>query len=161
MHRFIWSLMVIGLLAGQTYSAAPEQTPGPVSDKALQAYRNDVQGNRADIISKNLTLTADQAAKFWPAYAKFQQEQTTIVDAQLKSIQQYVASFATLDDAAALAHVNALLTRDDQMQELRSRWLTEFQNILPARLAARVIQIDRRLGLAHQMQMSSELPLIY
>ena len=84
----------------------------------MQAYRNDVQGNRADIISKNLTLTADQAAKFWPAYAEFQQEQTTIVDAQLKSIQQYVASFATLDDAAALAHVNALLTRDDQMQEL-------------------------------------------
>ena len=161
MHGFIWSLIVIGLLAGQTYSAAPEQTPGPLSDKAIQAYRNDVQGVRADIIAKNLTLTADQAAEFWPAYAEFQQEQTTIVDAQLKSIQQYVASFATLDDAAALAHVNALLTRDHQMQELRSRWLTEFQNILPARLAARVIQIDRRLGLAHQMQMSSELPLIY
>ena len=161
MHRFIWSLMVIGLLAGQTHSAAPEQAPGPVSDKALQAYRNDVQGNRADIISKNLSLTADQAAKFWPAYSEFQQEQTTIVDAQLKSIQQYVASFATLDDAAALAHVTALLARDHQMQELRSRWLVQFQNILPARLAARVIQIDRRLGLAHQMQMSSELPLIY
>jgi hypothetical protein len=161
MHKFIWSLMVIGLVAGQTYSAAPEQAPGPVSDKAIQAYRNDVQGGRADIIAKNVALTADQAAKFWPEYAKFQQEQTTIVDAQLKSIQQYVASFATLDDAAALALVNALLTRDDQMQQLRARWLIEFQNILPARLAARVIQIDRRLGLAHQMQMSSELPLIY
>ena len=39
MHRFVCSLMVLGLLAGQTYSAAPEQTPGPLSDKAMQAYR--------------------------------------------------------------------------------------------------------------------------
>jgi len=37
----------------------------------------------------------------------------------------------------------------------------EFQKILPARTAARVIQIDRRLGLAAQLAISAQLPLIY
>jgi len=162
MRRLVWSLTAIGLLAGQAYSAAPRQQPPAVpTDQALEAYRNDLQGARAGTLAKNLTMTADQAAKFWPAYARFQAEQSAIVDEQLKALQQYVASYATLDDAAALALVNANLGRDLQMQELRTKWLAEFQQILPARVAARVIQIDRRLGLAHQLSMSSHIPLIY
>jgi len=111
--------------------------------------------------SSTLTLTADQAAKFWPAYSKFQAEQATIVDAQLAAMQKYVTSFGSIDDAKALEYTNANLARDQQMFELRSKWLKEFQKILPARIAARVIQIDRRLGIAHQLFLSSQLPLIY
>ena len=47
------------------------------------------------------------------------------------------------------------------MNTLRNKWLAEFQKILPARIAARVIQIDRRLSLAAQLSISSQLPLIY
>ena len=36
-------------------------------------------------MAKNLTLTAEQAAKFWPAYSQFQAEQTVIVDQQLEA----------------------------------------------------------------------------
>jgi phage terminase large subunit-like protein len=126
----------------------------------MNAYRKDLQGERADIMAKNLTLTAEQAAKFWPEYAKFQAEQSAILDEQLKGIQQYVAGYAKLDDATALTLVKANLARDAQMQVLRTKWLTEFQKIVPTRLAARVIQIDRRLGLAHQLSMSAQIPLI-
>jgi len=37
----------------------------------------------------------------------------------------------------------------------------EFQKVLPARLAARVVQIDRRLALATQMQLVSRIPLVH
>jgi phage terminase large subunit-like protein len=126
----------------------------------MNAYRKDLQGERADIMAKNLTLTAEQAAKFWPEYAKFQAEQSAILDEQLKGIQQYVAGYTKLDDATALTLVKANLARDAQMQTLRTKWLAEFQKIVPTRIAARVIQIDRRLGLAHQLSMSAQIPLI-
>jgi Spy/CpxP family protein refolding chaperone len=138
-----------------------QQAAAPSADEALKAYRNDLQGARADIMAKNLTLTAEQAAKFWPAYSQFQTEQTVIVDQQLQAMKKYADSFATLDDATALAQVNANLNRDLQINTLRKKWLAEFQKILPARVAARVIQIDRRLGLAAQLSISSQLPLIY
>jgi len=112
-------------------------------------------------MAKNLTLTAEQAAKFWPVYAKFQTEQAAIVDEQLKALQSYADNFRTLDDAAAMSLVKANLARDLQMNTLRTKWLDEFGKIVPARTAARVIQIDRRLGLAHQLSLSSQLPLIY
>ena len=162
MRRFVWSLIAVSVLAAQSYSAAPAQKPpAAATDEALKTYRADIQGERADIMAKNLTLTADQAAKFWPAYSKFQAEQATIVDAQLAAMQKYVTSFGPIDDAKALEYTNANLARDQQMFELRSKWLKEFQKILPARIAARVIQIDRRLGIAHQLFLSSQLPLIY
>jgi len=162
MRRFVWTLIAVSMLAGQSYSlTATQQHPAAATDEALKVYRADLQGERADIMAKNLTLTADQAAKFWPAYSKFQAEQGTIVDAQLAAMQKYVASYGNIDDAKALEYANANLTRDQQMFDLRSKWLKEFQKILPARVAARVIQIDRRLGLAHQLFLSSQLPLIY
>ena len=160
MRRFVWALVASGLLATQVYSAAPQQTPAGPTDATMNAYRKDLQGERADIMAKNLTLTAEQAAKFWPEYAKFQAEQSAILDEQLKGIQQYVASYAKLDDATALTLVKANLARDAQMQALRTKWLAEFQKIVPTRIAARVIQIDRRLGLAHQLSMSAQIPLI-
>lgn len=162
MRRFVWSLIAIGVLSVQlTPAVAAQQAAALSADDALKAYRNDLQGVRADIMAKNLTLTAEQAAKFWPAYSKFQAEQTVIVDQQLRAMKTYADSYATLDDAAALAQVKANLNRDLQINGLREKWLVEFQKILPARTAARVIQIDRRLGLAAQLSISSQLPLIY
>ena len=162
MRRSVRSLIAIGLLSLQlSPGLAARQAAKPSADDALKSYRNDLQGARADIMAKNLTLTAEQAAKFWPAYSQFQAEQTVIVDQQLQAMKQYADAFATLDDAAALAQVTANLGRDLQMNTLRKKWLAEFQKILPVRLAARVIQIDRRLGLAAQLAISAQLPLIY
>ena len=111
-------------------------------------------------MAKNLTLTAAQAAKFWPVFEAYQKEQNVIMDAQLKSLQKYVASYQTLDDAGALAFINAHLERDAKMTALRKKWLAEFQKVVPAKLAARAMQIDRRLSLAAQMEVSAQLPLV-
>jgi len=173
MRRLTLSLSLIaaiGLLSVRAYSAGTPQRATPASttvapaqtpEAALKALREDLQGTRADIMAKNLTLTADQAAKFWPLYAKFQAEQSVIVDQQFQAIKRYADSFATMDDATALSTITAHLSRDLQINTLRTKWLAEFQKILPARLAARAIQIDRRLGLAEQMTISAQLPLIH
>ena len=147
--------------AQQTRTANPAPAPAPTVDDVLKALRSDLQGNRADIVAKNITLTAEQAAKFWPMFDAYQKEQNAIMDAQLKGVLQYVDGFATLDDASALSLVNTHLTNDSRMVALRQKWLAEFQKILPAKLAARVIQIDRRLSLAVQTEISARIPLIH
>jgi hypothetical protein len=161
MRKVFWSVTVIALLSGAAYSAAAQQTKAPSTDEMLKTYRNDLQGVRADVLAKNITLTPDQAAKFWPAYAKFSAEQSAIVDEQMKGVQKYADTYASLDDAGATSLVSALLARDTQMAALRTKWLAEFSKIVPARVAARAIQIDRRLGLAHQMSISAQIPLVY
>src|SRR4249920_547268 len=120
MRKFARSLVMIGLFSAPL---AAQQAAAPSTDDALKAYRNDLQGVRADIMAKNLTLTADQAAKFWPAYSQFQAEQSVIVDEQLQAVKKYADGYATLDDAGALAQVDANLSRDLQINTLRRKWL--------------------------------------
>jgi len=126
----------------------------------LKALRHDLQAGRAEIIARNVSLTSDQAAKFWPVFEKYQREQSAIMDAQLKGVQKYAEKFESLDDASALVLMKAHLERDQKMVTLRRTWLAEFQKILPAKLAVRVIQIDRRISLAHQVEIASQIPLV-
>ena len=129
-------------------------------DEMLKSFRADMQLARADIVAKNITLSSEQASKFWPAFSDYQYEQNVIMDEQLKGIQQYAEGYQTLDDATALALMKAHLDRDARMTALRAKWLAEFQKILPAKIAARVMQIDRRLSLLAQLELASQIPLI-
>ena len=136
----------------------PAQTPSV--DEVLKSLRSDLQGERADIIAKNITLTAAQAAKFWPMFESYQKEQNMIIDEQLRGIQRFVENYEKLDDAAALALINTHFDRDDKMNALRRRWLGEFQSLVGTKIAVRVLQIDRRLSMAHQIAFTSQIPLV-
>jgi len=78
------SVSAFALTSTRQTAQTPTITAKPNIDDVLKAVRADWQGQRADIMAKNITLTADQAAKFWPVYQKFQDEQNTIMDDQLK-----------------------------------------------------------------------------
>ena len=99
----------------------------PSPEQVVAEFRNDLEAKSADVMAKALSLTADQAAKFWPLYETYQKEQRAIVDGQLKATQDYGAKYAHLTDAEALQYVNALLTRDQKIHDLRVKWLAKFQ----------------------------------
>lgn len=154
-------LVSVSALSASRQQIQPASAHTPNVEEAMKAFRADLQASRADIIAKNVQLTAEQAAKFWPLFERYQKEQSAIIDAQLQGIQQYAEKFEKLDDATALSLVKAHLERDGRMNALRQQWLGEFQKVLPGRVAARVIQVDRRISLAQQMEISSQIPLIY
>jgi len=164
----IFSCLLVACFAT---ASAQAQTPAkPVStttdsgakvDDVIQAMRLDLQSSRADIMAKNMTLTADQAAKFWPVFNAYQKEQNSIIEDQLRDIKKYVESYDTLSDAGALALMKAHFTRDSKMNALRQKWLGEFQKVLPTKLAVRAMQIDRRLSLAAQTEVTSRIPLVH
>ncbi|MBS0577789.1 MAG: hypothetical protein JSR36_00850 [Proteobacteria bacterium] len=159
------SLMGMALLAPCAPLMAADAQPAAEASagetqKAITEYRNQMQAKRADIMAKGLTLSAEQASKFWPLLEKYQKEQNLIIDSQIKAIQQYADNYDKLTDAQALAYVKALLDRDAKMEALRAKWLTSFQSAVPPKTAARVIQIDRRLSQLAQAHLSSQIPLV-
>jgi Spy/CpxP family protein refolding chaperone len=163
--RTLPCLLVMCLAAGAAQGQTPAQrastTAATSEEDILKAARSDVQSTRAEIMAKNLTLTAEQAAKFWPAFEVYQKEQNAVIDEHLTAIKKYVDGYQTLDDDAALALINAHFQRDAKMEALRKKWLAEFRKVLPTRVAVRAIQIDRRLAMAAQMELSSQVPLVH
>jgi hypothetical protein len=93
-------------------------------------------------------------------FQQFQEEQTAIIDGQIEATKRYSDHFASLTDADALDYVNALLSRDQAMHDLRIKWLAKFQTVVPTKVAARAIQLDRRLSQVAQVKVSQQIPLI-
>jgi len=156
----VLSVSAVAWTAAQQVKTVSTAAPTSI-EEVLVAVRSDLQGERADIMAKNLTLTSEQAAKFWPLYEAYQKEQNVIMDEQLRGIQRFIENFDTLDDAGALGLAHAHLDRDARMAALRQKWLGEFQKALNTKLAVRVMQIDRRLSLAHQVMFTSKIPLAH
>jgi Spy/CpxP family protein refolding chaperone len=158
-------LMAIVALAS-TFPAWSADAPAagtavqPTPEQIVADFRNDLQAKSADVMAKALTLTADQATKFWPLYKEYQKEQGAIVQGQIEATQKYAASYGHLKDAEALAYVTALLERDQKIHDLRIKWLAKFQTVVPGTTAARAIQVERRLGLVGQIGISSQVPLV-
>ena len=156
MRRTVLILLTISLAA---LPAMSQTRPSP--EEAMNALRDDMQHTRADIMAKNLSLTAEQAAKFWPVFEKYQKEQNALIDEQFKILKQYADTYEKLDDAGALALMNSHLEGNAKMLALRKKWLGEFQKAIPAKLAVRAMQIDERLSLAAQFEIASEIPLAH
>ena len=152
----LFSMAAIPWIAAQT---RPATTPSAI-DAALAAFRADMQANRAEVMAKNLSLTAEQMAKFSPVYSAYQKEQNAILDEHVRDLQRYVESVDTLDDAGALGLIQAALDRDAKVVGLRQKAFADFRAVLGTKLAVRAIQIDRRLSLAYQLQILTAIPLV-
>ena len=147
-------------LAPLAWAADPAPATPLSDEQTVAAFRTDLMAKRADIMAKGLTLTSDQAAKFWPLFETFQKEQDAIVSGQLQATEQFALNYQQLGDKDALNYVNALLERDQKMHDLRVKWLAKFQTVLPTKIAVRAIQLDRRLGQVAQVQISQKIPLV-
>ena len=159
---------VIVLLSGLMLAlplAAAEPVAAPANEgenieQALVQFRNDLQAAETEVISKAISLSADEATAFWPIFKKFQGEQRSVIDNQISAVRKYAEDFATLNDEDAQAYVNALLDRDEKIHDLRVKYLAEYSKVIGKARAARVIHLSRRLGLAAQAQLAAGIPLV-
>src|SRR6478672_5319683 len=88
--------------------AQPATVTTPDIDKTVAEFRAELMAKRADVMAKGLTLTSEQAAKFWPLFDQFQKEQDKVVQEQIDATEAYAKNFDHLTDENAMAYVNAL-----------------------------------------------------
>jgi len=142
-------------------AATGDGTAAPVTEAQLIAdFKADMFAQRANAMAKTLTLTSEQAAKFWPMFDTYLKEQEPIVNEQIAATRSFAEHYQNLTDEEALAYVGSLLKRDEKISELRAKWLKKFQDVVPAKTAARAIHLDRRLSNLTQVQLSSQIPLV-
>lgn len=155
---------ILGLLLSTSVWAAEPPADnsadeGP-SAAELKQFRSQLQSVETEIVSKSVSLTTEEATRFWPVFERFQAEQGRIIDDQLAAIDSYASHYATMTDQDAMAYVQALLDRDQRVHDLREKYLREYAKVIDPGKAARVIHISRRLGLAAQAKLANAIPLV-
>ena len=122
--------------------------------------RKNLRSERKQVITANLKLSDAEAEKFWPLYDQYISELVKINDTKYELIKQYLQNNGTLTDAQADSSVKRWIGVDEQVAELRMKYVPLFRKVLSARNTALFYQVDRRVQLMIDLQLASALPLI-
>ena len=149
-----------GAQAGGTSQSAGNAQPG--IDQDIELLRKDIRSGRKQLVAANLKLTDDQATKFWPVYDQYSAEQTKIGDQKTALIKQYADQWntGTMSDEQASSLIKRSLAVDEQVAQLRVKYMPIFSNAVPGKVVATFFQRDRRIQALIDIQLASQIPLV-
>jgi hypothetical protein len=131
-----------------------------ITDLQVNLMRKDLRDQKKQVIAANLPLTGDEAAKFWPVYDAYTQETIKINDGRYALFKEYAANYNTMTDTQASSYIRRWNEVDGAFTNLRLEWIPKFEQVLGPKKTAAFFQIDRRVGLMIELQLSSLLPMV-
>jgi hypothetical protein len=145
--------------AAQSVSEADAQS-NSVSDKDIEMLRADLRAQRKQIMAQNMTLTADEATKFWPIFDQYRQAAIKPNDERWAVIKDYAANYNTMTDAQAQEYMQRANAVDQQLLALRMKYVPVFEKVISPKKTALWYQIDRRIDLLINLQLSAVIPMV-
>jgi hypothetical protein len=156
---FVFNLSMFAQ-APQNRVAVSDDDAQSVTDQDIEMLREDLRAQRKQITAQNMTLTADEATKFWPIFDQYRQEAKRLNDDRWALIQDYAANYMSMTDAQAQDYITRSNAFDQQLLELRMKYLPVFEKVISPRKAALWYQIDRRIDLLINVQLSGRIPMV-
>src|SRR5215467_2426438 len=148
----------VGFSKGNTSQAAAK--PAASIDQDISMLRKDIRSQRNQLIAANMSLSSDEAEKFWPIYDQYVGELVQINNTKYDLIKQYVQSSGSLTAEQADNSVKQWLGVDESVAQLRMKYVPIFRKVLSAQNTALFYQLERRVQLMIDLQLASQLPLI-
>src|SRR6266567_82368 len=120
----------------------------------------DIRSIKKQVIAANLTLTDGEATKFWPIYEQYSAGLGKINNTRASLMKEYANGYGTLTDEQADSLVRRWLDADIASAQLRQRYVPIVRKVLPGKKAATFFQLDRRISMMVDVQLTSQLPLV-
>ena len=131
-----------------------------VSDQDIEMLRADLRAQRKQIVAQNMSLTADEATKFWPIFDQYRKEAIAPNDERWAVIKDYAANYGTMTDEQAQDYMKRSTAVDQQLLALRMKYIPVFEKVISAKKTALWYQIDRRVDLLINLQLSAVIPMV-
>jgi len=163
----LMTLVLMGALCGLSGVTARTQTTSTkedathvISDEQLNLLRQDLRSKRKQLIAANLRLTDTDAAKFWPVYDQYIAELIAINDKKFGLIQEYADNWGKLTNDQSLLFARNWLDMDIAIAQLRQKYVPIVAKVLDGKKTATFFQLDRRIAMMLELQVSSQMPLV-
>jgi Spy/CpxP family protein refolding chaperone len=140
--------------------ADADAQPHSLSDQDIEMLRADIRAQRKQIVAQNMNLTADEATKFWPIFEQYRKEAIKPNDERWAVIKDYAANHDTMTDAQAYNYIKRWAAVDEELIGLRLRYVAVFEKVISPKKTASWYQIDRRIDLLINLQLSTQIPMV-
>ena len=121
--------------------------------------RRDVCSMKKELIAANLTLTDSESTRLWQVYEQYSADTSRINDTRTTILKEYSQEYDTLTDDRADNLIRRWLETDIEQANLRQQFAGIFRKVLPGKKAATFLQLERRISMMMDVQLTSELPL--
>jgi hypothetical protein len=148
---------VVSTVAGAQAKTATNQA-GIDSDITL--LRSDLQADRTALVTEEMQLTDAQGATFWPLYREYANKQQIVGDQRVKVIKDYADKYTSMDDVTADDLAKRYMKFQQDRLKLRAEYYPKFKKAVGAKQAAKFMQIDNRLDMLVDLQISSIVPIV-
>ena len=154
------SFMLYGLTAVAQANTTQESSTRTIKSQDLDLLRKDLRAMRKQLIAQNLRLTEAEAAKFWPIYDEYIKELIAINDKKFAVIQDYADNWGKMTNDQSLSFIRQWLDSDIATTQLRQKYVPIVSKVLDGKKTATFFQLDRRIAMMIELQVSSQMPLV-
>jgi hypothetical protein len=144
-------------LATAPSGAAPAAKETQADPKLLL---ETVRANSAALVAANLQLTADEAAKFWPIYARYREEMNAIGDRVAALLEDYATHFGDLSNEKALQILQDYLAAEADRIKVRQTYIPQFSAVVPGRTVARFYQLENKMDAIMRYDLAASIPVV-
>jgi hypothetical protein len=130
-------------------------------DQEIRMLRRDIRAEKEKVLGTAMQLDADQSTKFWPIYKEYEAQLTKLNDVREGNIREYARNYANMSDNKADELVNGAIAYHKKRIDLLANTYDKMRTALGAPVAARFVQAESELLNIIDLQIQSNLPLIW
>ena len=157
MSKYIAPLLFAAAMFA-TPCAWAEGSAADVTD--MQALRAAVKADKKAYVASVLDLTDAEGKKFWPLYANYQRALDLANRQRNDVIVDLVGLSKPLSDLYAKNLVKEILAADDAEIRARRSLQSALMRAIPAKKAARYLQLESKIRAAQMYDIAIAIPLI-
>ncbi len=126
----------------------------------IEAARTIMLTERKILIMREMSLTAEEAAAFWPLYDNYVNERRALGDLRVKIITDYAANYESMTNELARQLGDDSLKYETKALKLKKSYLKKFRRILPEIKVIRYFQLENKLDAIIDFDLATQIPLM-
>lgn len=139
---------------------APLYGAGEAAKADMDILRDSLRANKKALVAANMTLTDEEAARFWPLYDRYQKDLTAVNDRLVKVVEDYAASFPDVSNEKAMKLTEDYLSAESDRAQLRRTYLAELSKALPGRKVMLFYQLENKMDAIVRYDLATEIPVV-
>jgi outer membrane PBP1 activator LpoA protein len=157
MNRLIAAILLGAALIATPCAAAENRFTGETD---MQALRAAVKADKRGLVASTLQLTDAEAKKFWPLYDTYQRALATTNRQRAVVVEDLLSLEKPLSDLYAKTLAAELIAADENEIKARRKLQNGVMRALPAKKAARYMQLESKIRAFQDYDIASVFPLL-
>ena len=158
--KYFIAVLISGLAFNCCAQEEGQEQKVVIPESYIALIRSDLQAQKTVVLHQNLTLSEDEAKKFWPLQRSYENDLEKLGDERVDVIREYTKNWSNLSDETAKSLGKRLLDYHKKRVELDQKYFERVSKEISPTVAAKFFQIEIQLDELIDIGVGSSVPLI-